>query len=84
MLRLGFVLAAVGAIVAVIGNPIWPWYYDTMLPGTELVYWITGLLQQVLLVGGLLMAIGSIMVKHFEILKDELLDVVDEAVGGTD
>lgn len=80
MLRLGLVLALVGAGTAVIGNPIWKWYYETMLPGEELVFGMEVRLQQALLVGGLFMAIGSIMVKHFEILKDDL----QAAAGGTD
>ena len=81
MLLLGTLLALIGVGIAVFGNQLWNWYYETMLPGEKLVHALTGQRQQVLLMGGMFMVIGSFLVKHFEILKGALLDA---AVGGAE
>ena len=74
MLLLGTLIALIGVGIAVFGNPLWNWYYETILPGEKLVHALTGQLQQGLLVGGMFMVIGSILVKHSETLKGALRD----------
>ena len=78
MLRLGVVAAAAGAVLALLGTPVFLGVYDMLPAYPDMVLGFAEALQQALLIGGIFMALGSIMVRHFEILREE----VNRAVGG--
>jgi len=82
MFRLGLVMLVAGAAYALMGDPIASWYYGSMLPGAVIVRALTTCLQLALFLGGLFLAAGSVAAKHFEILKDELLNAAEGNASG--
>ena len=82
MFRLGLVMLAAGTAYALLGDPIALWYYDTTLPGAGIARSLTMCLQLALFMGGLFLAAGSIAVRHFEILKDELRNAAEGNTSG--
>ena len=72
MLRLGLAMAGIGVFVSVLGSAITVRILDALPLAWEVLDGAIFALQQFLFVGGILMAIGSIMVRHFEILEDEV------------
>ena len=78
MLRLGVAAAVAGAVLALLGTPLFLGLFEMLPAYPEMVLGFAEALQQALLIGGIFMALGSIMVRHFEILREE----VNRAGGG--
>ncbi|GAA5227172.1 hypothetical protein [Paeniglutamicibacter antarcticus] len=72
MLVLGAVMALVGVGHRLVIGAQWGWYYEATLPVEDAIPGAGNLLQQVLFIGGLFLLIGSLIVRHFEILKTEV------------
>ncbi|MGL3806581.1 hypothetical protein ACSYDW_10825 [Paeniglutamicibacter sp. R2-26] len=78
MLRLGVAAAVAGAVLALVGTPVFLGVSDMLPAYPDMVLGFAKALQQALLIGGIFMALGSIMVRHFEVLRE----VADHSGGG--
>ncbi|MFJ6418492.1 hypothetical protein [Paeniglutamicibacter sp. NPDC091659] len=71
-------MAVVGVVFSFTSTAVTLWLFGAIPVAWDVFAGAVFALQQILFVGGIFMAIGSIMVRHFEILKDE----VQRAAGG--
>ncbi|MFF5793942.1 hypothetical protein ACFY5D_18010 [Paeniglutamicibacter sp. NPDC012692] len=75
-------MAAVGVVFSFMSNAVILWLYDAVPMAGEVIGGAVYALQQILFVGGIFMAIGSIVVRHFEVLRDEMQRVAGGGLAG--
>ncbi len=77
MFRLGLSMVLVGAVFALTGTSGVLHLQDIGPAYPGVFRYVAEALQEVLYIGGLFMVIASMMVRHFEVLKDEVRQSVE-------